>query len=221
MIMKKTIILAALSLPLLLIASCNSGPSKPLTGKENDHDWVDLGLSVKWSTCNVGADAPEAAGEFYAWGEIDISNKKSYDWENYKWGTREALTKYNPNKFYGKTDSKTVLLSDDDTASRKWGEPWRTPTREEWKELYEKCTWEWQNNGFKVTGPSKQSIFIPAAGIREDAAKPVPGIGYYWSSELSDNQPIMAGYFKCSAMGGELGSYIRCAGLSIRPVLAE
>ena len=44
---------------------------------------VDLGLSVKWACCNIGANAPEEYGGYYAWG--DPEEKESCIWDNYKW----------------------------------------------------------------------------------------------------------------------------------------
>lgn len=32
-----------------------------------DNEYVDLGLSVKWATCNVGADTPLEEGKYYDW----------------------------------------------------------------------------------------------------------------------------------------------------------
>ena len=214
----KWILLAALCLP-LLFASCQSQSSKPLTGTVDEHDWVDLGLSVKWATCNVGAEKPEAAGDYYAWGVLDKGKK--YDWDSYKWGTKDNLTKYNPNKYYGKTDTKTVLVNGDDAAYRKWGKSWRMATKDEWEELYEKCTWEWTGEGYRITGPSKQSIFLPAAGVRDEGSKATPGIGYYWTSALNTNHPTMAHIIKFNEKGCSMDSYIRCSGLLIRPVLVE
>ena len=54
---------------------------------------VDLGLSVLWASCNVGAESPEEYGGYYAWGEIE--EKAEYDWSTYKWcdGDYDALTK--------------------------------------------------------------------------------------------------------------------------------
>ena len=74
--------------------------------------YVDLGLSVMWATCNVGADKPEEPGDYYAWGEINT--KKSYKESNYKWskGSDYKLTKYCSDKrngYNGFTDNKTVL----------------------------------------------------------------------------------------------------------------
>ena len=44
-----------------------------LTGTVQGHDYVDLGLSVKWATCNVGATAPEKNGWYFQWGETTTS----------------------------------------------------------------------------------------------------------------------------------------------------
>ena len=40
-------------------------------GSDNSHEAVDLGLSVKWATMNVGANAPEEYGDYFAWGETE------------------------------------------------------------------------------------------------------------------------------------------------------
>mgnify|MGYP006967156998 CR=1 FL=1 len=82
----------------------------PFEEEENDTDipkeytyipkkymYVDLGLSVKWATFNVGANAPEEYGDYFAWGETDPKN--SYQISTYKWceGKYWTLTKYNTN----------------------------------------------------------------------------------------------------------------------------
>ena len=51
-------------------------------GNESGHEWVDLDLSVKWATCNVGATKPEEYGNYYAWGETEP--KTTYGWNTYK-----------------------------------------------------------------------------------------------------------------------------------------
>ena len=128
---------------------------------EEKATYIDLGLSVKWGTCNIGAKNPEDFGNFYQWG--DIKTKESYDWNTYKYGTdRNNLEKYNVK------DGKTTLDSEDDAAIANMNEGWRMPTPAEIKELVEKCTWEWTTvnnvNGYKVTGKNGNSIFLPAAG---------------------------------------------------------
>ena len=46
----------------------------PNNGFENNHEWVELGLSVKWATCNVGANSPEKYGDYYAWALLSTKN---------------------------------------------------------------------------------------------------------------------------------------------------
>ncbi len=88
---------------------------------ENSHAYVDLGLSVKWATCNVGATNPEDYGDYFAWGET--TTKSTYDWSTYKWcnGSDNTLTKYNTSSSNGPVDNKTQLELSDDAAGVNWG----------------------------------------------------------------------------------------------------
>ena len=147
------------------------------------HEYVDLGLSVKWATCNVGADKPEDFGDYYAWGEL--VPKESYTWANYRFrtsGNDEALVKfskytsmyytsvYDADKRDYIADNKTRLDLEDDVAHVKWGGNWRLPTDDEMNELVDSCTWTWTTlngvNGCLVTsnrsGYTDRSIFLPA-----------------------------------------------------------
>lgn len=163
------------------------------TGTLNGHAYVDLGLSVKWATCNVGASKPEDYGDYYAWGET--TTKSDYNWKTYKWckGTQLTMTKYCTNSDYGGTvDNLTTLTSSDDVATVKWGSKWRMPTWEEMKELDEDCTWTWTTQsgvkGMKVTGPNGNSIFLPAAGRRSGMNFHDHGSeGLYWSATLYED----------------------------------
>ena len=115
------------------------------------HEFVDLGLSVKWATCNVGADRPEDAGDLYSWGETET--KTNYSFATYKFcvdGKQGNYTKYCDK------DNKTVLDQEDDVAHVKWGGSWRMPTGAELDELREECIWTWTKvngvNGYRVSG---------------------------------------------------------------------
>lgn len=201
------------------------------------HESVDLGLSVHWATFNVGAAKPEDYGDYFAWGEI--APKEQYDWSTYKWceGSYNTLTRYNTDSSYGVVDKVITFAGytyEDDAARANWNEEWRTPTNEEWTELLNNCTWEWQKeyngteyNGYLVTskkaGYTDKSIFLPEAGGRTsfNGIQVIITInGYYWSSSLSlDATPI-------SAWAVQFGSdYIdrtpkgpRQNGYSVRPV---
>ena len=153
----------------------------------NGHEYVDLGLSVKWAACNVGASKPEEYGNYYAWGET--STKEDYSWSTYKWcnGSYDKITKYCSNSSYGRVDNKKKLELSDDVARKQWGSTWRLPTKAEFDELLSNCTWTWttQNGikGCKVTSKKNgNSIFLPAAGERGSMHGYQGTYGYYWSS---------------------------------------
>ena len=142
----------------------------------NGHEYVDLGLSVKWATCNVGASTSSAYGSYYAWGET--SPKSSYDWESYRFRTsgnsydNVKFSKYVTSSTYGPTDNKHSLELSNDVARANWGGSWRIPSDAEWTELRDNCTWTWTSQGghkgYKVTSKSNSnSIFLPAAGYRD------------------------------------------------------
>lgn len=187
-------------------------------------EYVDLGLSVKWATCNVGASKPEDDGDYYAWGETEP--KTDYSWSTYKWcnGSYDTQTKYCNNSRYGKygfTDSRTTLEMSDDVARQKWGGNWRMPTQTEFNELLNNCTWTWttQNGvkGYLVTskksGYEGRSIFLPAAGWR-----PGPYYVGYWSSSLETDSPVGAWILYFYSGNHFTSGYDRCCGLSVRPV---
>lgn len=120
---------------------------------------VDLGLSVYWASCNLGAESPEESGNFYAWGET--SPKSSYDKENYA--------------YYDKNTTQYVNIGSDisgtqyDLTKVNLGGSWRMPTQEEFQELMDKCTWERTqvNNiiGYRITAANGNSIFLPLCGM--------------------------------------------------------
>ena len=160
-----------------------------------EHEYVDLGLpsGLLWATCNVGADTPEAYGDYFAWGET--TTKSTYSWSTYQYcnGSANTLTKYCNYSDYGYngfTDNLTTLLPEDDAATANWGGNWRMPTREEFQELYNNTTvtWTQQNgvNGRLFTAANGNSLFLPAAGYRrDDELKGAGDWGDYWSSSLS------------------------------------
>ena len=207
----------------LFSANGDSGIIYRVDGVTNGHEYVDLGLSVKWATCNVGATKPEEYGGYYAWGETE--EKDDYDWDTYKWcnGSKNSMTKYCTDSGNGTVDNKTVLDPEDDVAHVKWGGSWRMPTKSEQQELLNNCTWTWttQNcvNGYTVTGPNGNSIFLPAAGYRKGTnLYYCGGYCYYWSSSLHESYSYDAYYLYFSS--GRYGWYYfyRFYGRSVRPV---
>lgn len=135
---------------------------KPRTsGSNNKHEFVDLGLSVNWATCNVGASKPSDYGDYYAWGETTTKKDDNYKYDNKNSGSDIGGTRF-------------------DVAHVRWGAEWRMPTDDECEELIYDCTWILTtmdgHMGYEVIGPSGNSIFLPAAGTDVgDAGK----CGYY------------------------------------------
>ncbi len=240
--MRKLRFFAALCCTALLFAACEKDEELA-----NGHEYVDLGLSVKWATCNIGAFAPDRYGDYYAWGETVA--KKSYNWDTYKhciaywfkddwegWWW-ETITKYNTNSDYGTVDNKTTIEAVDDVAAKIWGGAWRIPTQDEWQELIDNCYWEWTDdyNGKGVPGnivtskSNGNSIFLPITGYRiEDELCDIDDGGFYWSSSLYTDYPDHGVYFyvENDYLDGVRDNGIvshsillRCYGLSIRPVL--
>ena len=187
-----------------------------------DHEYVDLGLpsGTLWATCNVGANAPEEYGDYFAWGETEP--KDVYSWSNYKWcnGSHNTLTKYCTESDYGTVDNKVELDPEDDAAYVNWGENWRMPTLDQQTELRTECTWTWttQNgvNGYLVTGPNGNSLFLPAAGGLYAWLYDEGSWGYYWSHTLYCTLPY--GAYGVSFSSDDVGWDFRYAGHSVRPV---
>lgn len=216
-------------------ASNGDSETKQSVLSDNDkttHEYVDLGLSVKWATCNVGASKPEDNGNLYAWGETEV--KEQYNVRTSKWGFMPfSLKKYNINSEQGTVDNKTTLDLEDDVAHVTWGGNWRMPTREEMDELHDNCTWEWTTlngvNGYRVTskkqGYTDRSIFLPAAGYKANGRYQYGSNGNYWSRSLMTDPygdgSVICGTAACIRFNNNqanIGWEDRMAGLSVRPV---
>ena len=200
-------------------------------------EYVDLGLSVKWATFNLGATKPEEYGDHYAWGETETKkyySESDYKWFNYVEGSY-SLTKYNSNSSFGVVDNKTVLEESDDVAHVKLGGNWRMATDTEWTELLESCTWTWTTlNGISgrlvtsnIEGYTDRSIFLPAAGVwfsvYEQVIEGIGARGDYWSSspctDATDDPFCAWGVgINPTSIGFGREDVGRCFGLSIRPV---
>lgn len=182
---------------------------KPNGNTINGHEYVDLGLSVKWATCNIGASSPSDYGNYYAWGELQP--KKEYLKRN--------------NKTYNKRIYKIGGKKKYDAARAKWGGTWRLPTKKEIKELVKKCKWEVvTKNGrksFKVTGPNGNHILLPTAGYRYGNYLYFENeVGFIWG-ELADPMNVKDSYclnFSTFEEQTRMGWSYRHYGRSIRPV---
>lgn len=187
---------------------------------ENHPHAVDLGLSVKWACCNVGATTPEDYGDYFAWGET--SPKSSYTGENYQ----HWVGYYDYGGHWG---FEYVTLNSDisgtqyDAATANWGGTWRMPRYSELQELFNNCTREWTTlngvNGMRVTGPNGNSIFLPAAGFRIGSSSYYVGSGgYYWGSAPDEKHDGNAYYLGFGGGSHEWYWYYRYFGHSVRAV---
>ena len=195
----------------------------------DEHEYVDLGLSVMWATTNVGAESAEEYGDYFAWGETEP--KTEYTWANYKWNNgsdHTSLTKYCSQADYGYngyTDTLTSLLLEDDAAHVNWGGEWRIPNRAEYQELIDHCTWEWTTNngiyGYLITSKiNGNSIFMPLSGsILNTNLTNSQTHGYYWLNSISTTYPYNADdlYFYSTKFG--INAFSRYVGRPIRPII--
>jgi len=177
------------------------GNSLMQSGDYNNHGYVDLGLSVKWATTNLGATSPEDYGNYYAWGET--TPKSTYSWLTYQhcFEDEYLLTKYCFDVSHGSdgfTDDLTTLEAIDDAATANWGAGWRMPTQAEMEELRTSCTWEWTSqNGIDGYIARNEStgfyMFLPAAGYLDESGEhSITYDGDYWTSSLSEYSAINA-----------------------------
>ncbi len=163
--MKKILMIMAVACLAAGIANARSGKECEVAtrGEINGHEWVDLGLSVKWATCNVGANNPCDYGYLLEWGAL------------------------NESQYYAEVSYDIGGNPQYDVATATWGSGWRLPTLDELQELIDKCVWEWTaeggHNGYRVTGPNGNSIFLPATGWRNGSERYYVGVcGCYWGS---------------------------------------
>ena len=157
--------------------SSKGGDGVGVSGSINGHDYVDLGLSVKWATCNVGARNPYAPGKYYSWSDKETTSVHAI---GEPWFLDPADTQQHERI---------------DIASVRWGRPWRMPSVGEFHELIKECEWESvldsspdstigseKLRGYKITSKKNgRSIFLPA-GHKENILDETCCEGYYWSS---------------------------------------
>lgn len=141
---------------------------------------VDLGLpsGTLWADRNVGAKSPADFGELYAWGEITPIKDKTKGDNNSSTPTNISGTSY-------------------DVAAIELGSNWALPSETQFNELISLCSWEWENieghTGYKVTGPNRNAMFLPAAGCMfKDGYKYYNQFGYYWTGNSLGKQDTRA-----------------------------
>lgn len=178
---------------------------------ENGHEYVDLGLTsgTLWATCNIGAETPEANGNYYAWGEIET--KSDYQYDNHNWFIAQKYSIEKP--------GNAELNIEDDVAAQTWGGKWRMPTREQMEELRNECYWVYsllspmRYFGYMVYKAKNENdkgkhilpyetpsenynasvdthLFLPATGVGSPISN--SDLGFYWSKTLAGDIPQFA-----------------------------
>ena len=184
----------------------------------NGYEYVDLGLSVKWATCNVGATSPEQAGLYFAWGETtgytanDVtSGVRAFDYATYNSGPAASIY--------------THLTLEQDAAHVNLGGNWRMPASSEYRELLKNCdaVWTADYNGTGVAGrvfTSKvngNSVFFPAAGwCRNSSMKDLGSSASYWLSTRTSSS--WSYRFEFDKESQDLYDTVRYFGQSVRGV---
>ena len=189
------------------------------------YEYVDLGLSVKWATMNVGAKTEEDYGHYYMWGSITPNTPDECNWANTPFNN--GATSYDTTYFNSVKDTvipNKVLAKEYDVAVQIMGGDWRMPTKNECQELYKNTTQSWVTingvNGRKFTSKTDTSkyIFIPAAGYYYNGSvSEVGAYGYIWSSTISS--PYSKARFlrfRSSTCGASTTE--RCYGMPVRGV---
>ena len=177
----------------------------------NGYEYVDLGLSVNWATKNIGAVSPTDYGDYYAWGEIDT--KSEYHPTECKTCKKKKITDIKANMEY-------------DVAIVRWGNGWRLPSSEEFDELCKQCEWKWVSigghNGYIVTSKNGNSIFLPAAGWRDESSPMDEGkSGHYWSATPNETDPNYASDLFFNKSKYDTYWSMRGYGRTIRPVTEQ
>ncbi len=207
-----------------------------------EFEYVDLGLSVMWASCNLGAATPEEYGDYYAWGATEPwyigdssapsswKKENGYTWENapYNGGHSDYSESYWGEHSLEFVDENGVLLSENDAAHVILGEKWRIPTYEEFQELKTNCISEWISQGGvkgrKFTSKKNGNcIFIPAAGSMNGVSlNYLESNGSYWLSSVafeydhSYRSAMMLSFFSGQVAATSYSE--RYVGRSIRPV---
>ena len=176
----------------------------------NGHGYVDLGLpsGTKWAVADMGhVEAPDNMPDYYYWG---------------------GLQKYMQYGMIVDIDAPKIANLKNNSmfnvVQQIWGENWTIPSKEQWEELVKYCIFKWtkfgnSGGGFRITGPSQESIFIPAISI-EVTKGDWKSIGHYWTSDSYSTEDAY-----CFYIDEDLEHIIQVAEkkrpLMIRPVLVN
>ena len=206
---------------------------------------VDLGLTVLWANCNLGAKQPRDYGAHVAWGE-----PTGMLWSGAGIGWNDNGYTWNTSNYGGNNPPADIAETSLDIVAQNWGDGWHIPSYSEAKELCEQCQWKLQTYGdikwYEVIGPNGNSIIMPLPGIYGDdlysanrfqrGPLGVNERGYYWTSSSCStpgsaeergygvNQGVVTAWsFWFNSNNGDnitpvFVDYVRAYHMSIRPV---
>lgn len=226
--MKKVLTIFAIALA-CMATSCKKEPSA--TDLSGGCRAIDMGTTtkdgkpLKWAEFNVGSTAINGRGDYYSWGET--RKKVNFTWDEYDFGAYAPDATYGMTKYTGKAkegDGLSVLLPDDDAATKVWGTKWRTPTIEEFRELLDEknCQWTLKEDigvyevTSKITG---NIIYLPFTGHAEGYERHDEATrGMYWSATGNYAAPYLAQIATFDATKHETGASARFVGCVVRAV---
>lgn len=215
--------------PIYFTATVKSSDPAP---EEIPRNAVDLGLSVLWATCNLGADKPTQYGNYYSWG--DPTPKSTFGETEEE---RERIAKLKDYLIWDPSGMITNFSGTEyDAAYVALGNPWRIPTKEDFKELIQNCTREANVEidgikGDRYTASNGNSIFFPYGGLyQEDPTNNyIIGLlgrnqeGRYWTSSCGGdgfgNSPRF--FESWNGWGNLIGANSGWEGYMIRPVRSK
>ncbi len=180
---------------------------------------IDLGLSVKWAGWNIGASSPEGTGSRFAWGAMGGGGT----WASYPYFIKMEKNEKGEEYAVCENIGSDISGTSYDAARELWEAGWRIPRKEEFNELISYCSWEWGNHngvaGLFAIGPNGNSIFLPAAGGKDENGIYNEGNAcHYWTSTLSSDWPECAYRFNGTAGGNGFSAVGRYGGYPIRAV---
>lgn len=189
---------------------------------------VDMGVSVLWADCNLGASSPSEIGDYYAWGEVKPKDVEYYNWKHYNFARKDGAN-YTMTQ-YTTYDKRTKLKPEHDAAWFNRGGSWRMPTQEEASELVANCKSSFKTlNGVKgillTSKVNGNTLFFPFTGYIESsnvtADLRYPGeVALIWTSSLETDSYCRSAANGLSTLNNVvLHSWsLRCCGLNVRPV---
>ena len=211
---------------------------------------VDLGLSVLWANCNLGAQSPEEYGGYFGWGD-----PTGELWDGNGIYKQAGAFVWNTDNYGGMNPPTEIGGTTLDVVTAHWGNGWRTPSADEASELIKNCEWKLHSqdgrNWYEVIGPNGNSIIFPLAGIygiqtRKGSSLLMEGplhtnsSGWYWTSSICDSpgtsrtrgyavqQGVATAWmFVCASSRGDLtgknmfNDHLRAFHMSIRPVFVK